>query len=82
MQSHSYVQTVLRIPRVLGGVELFANSRGNRPNQVTGGTQSGAVADAVNSPAILLDVNLLRIIPSWPALSQATRQQIMRLLDG
>ena len=42
----------------------------------------GAVADAVNSPATLLDINLLRIIQSWPALSQATRQQVMRLLDG
>ena len=66
----------------LGGVELFANSRGNRPHQVTGGAKSGAVAGAVNSPATLLDVNLLRIIQSWPALSQKTRQQIMRLLDG
>ena len=63
------------------GVELFGNSRGNRPHQVTGGAKSGAVAGAVNSPATLLDVNLLRIIQSWPALSQNTRQQIMRVLD-
>ena len=42
----------------------------------------GAVADAANSPATLLDINLLRIIQSWPTRSQATRQQIMRVLDG
>ena len=42
----------------------------------------GAVAGAVNSPATLPDINLLRIIQSWPALSQKTRQQIMRVLEG
>ena len=64
---------------VARGIEKAAQ---NSAQQVAGGAESGTVADAVNSPPVLLDVNLLRIIQSWPALSQATRQQMMRVLDG
>ena len=53
----------------------------NRYNQLTGRAVIGAVIGAVNPPA-LLDVNLLRIIQSWPALSQTSRQQIMPVLDN